>query len=327
MRYTGYILLSFLLLCSLTACNFLKKKVPPHELFSKAEQERKDEQLLEAAKGYDELVKQYRESELVPPALYYSGICKYSISLRSPGQKKFKERRGGLSEAKKKLYDHWIDYMNDQKDTFSYVEAIDKYLYKGNEFKTLIEEYPASDLVDDAAFQLIRLHIKAKQTTNTFTIEYALQLYTEYNTKYPQSPYRQRGLEHLIQLIEDDSDTIPNYDNITTAYQEFARTAKDLPELGRLSYVLAIKFIETADVKNAASILGVPSIIGLGTVETQRTRLNIRSGEGTGYRILAKVDKGTQLILLDKSGQWYKVHLEDGTVGYAHSDFIQLYQL
>ncbi len=322
LRYLVLFLLGGLLIGNVTACDKLKKKIPPHEMFSQAEQHRKNDDLIEAARIYDDLVRQYSESELVPPALYYSGYCKYTLSLRAPGQKELKQRQDGLSELKQTLYRQWLEYMKDQKNTFSYVEAIDKYQYRGNEFKTLVERYPSSNFVDDAAFQLVRLHINAKQSTNAFTMGHALQLYTEYFTAYPQSPYRPKGLTHLIKLVQDYADALFNHDDITNAYHEFAKVAQDLPDCSRLSYLLALKFLETDDRKNAASILGVSEVIGLGTVETKRTRLNIRSGQGTNYRITTKVEKGEQLILLAQSNGWYHVQLADGTLGYAHGDFI-----
>lgn len=321
-----YILLSFSLFFSMTACDFLKKKTPPNEIFQTAKTHYENDELLKAAKGYDALIKQHKESELVPAALYYSGICKYTLSVRSPGEKEFKQREGGLSEAKRERYTQWIDYMNKYDDDFFYAEAIDKYLYRGSEFKTLIEKYPSNNLVDDAAFQLIRTHILAKRSTNTLTIVIALQLYTDYFAKYPQSLYRQKGIEHLQQLISKYSETMLNHENIVTAYQEFARAAGNMPGVATLSYLLGTKFLDTGDTKNAALILGVQSVLGVGIVDTQRTRLNIRSGQGTEYRIVAKVDKGEQLLLLSKSGQWYNVRLQSGAEGYAHSDFIREYQ-
>ena len=325
-QYALYISLGILLLLGMTACNFFKKNVPPNEMFKNAEKHRKNDNLLEAAKIYDDLIQQHENSELVPPALYYSGFCKYTLSLRSPGKKEFEQREGGLSDAKKTIYSQWIEYMNDHQDHFLYVEPIDKYLYQGTEFKTLIENYPASNLVDDAAFQLIHTHILAKSKTSTLTIATALQMYADYCSKYPQSPYRKKGVEHLIQLVSKYSETMLNNNDIVIAYQELARSAENIPDVAQLSYLLGIKFIEVHDLKNAASILNVPSVLGIGIVETQQTRLNIRSGQGTQYRIVAKADKGDQLLLLSKSGQWYNIQLQDGTVGYAHSDFIKEFQ-
>ncbi len=323
LRNSSYLLLCVFASYHITACKYFQKKVPPTELFAQSEQLRKDDRLLEAAEGYDTLVDQHPDSELVPPALYYSGICKYSLSGRALGPKSLKEREGGLSEGKKALYEQWIDYMQDHKNVFSYIEGIDRYLYKGNEFKTLIEKHPSNNLVDDAAFQLIRLHIRGKQSTNTFNLEYAIQLYTDYFTAYPQSPYRQKGVEHLSTLFEAQEGTILHYDNINTAFQEFSSAAKDLPGLRTLAYGLAVAFLAGNDRAHAASILGVPSVIGFGTVETERTRLNIRSGKGTNTRIVTKADKGDRLLLLSRSDVWYQILLPDGTLGYAHRDFIR----
>ena len=322
LRNSSYLFLCVLASYQLTACQYFQKKVPPTEQFAQAEQLRKNDRLLEAADGYDTLVSQHPDSELVPPALYYSGICKYTFSGRAVGPKTLQQREGGLSEGKKTLYESWIDYMKDHKDAFSYVEGIDRYLYKGNEFKTLIEKHPSSNLVDDAAFQLIGLHIWGKQSTNTFSLEYAIQLYTDYFTAYPQSPYRQKALEHLKKLVEEEDGTILNYENISTAFKEFSNAAKDLPELRSLAYGLALTFLAGNEQARAATILGVPSVLGFGTVETERTRLNIRSGASTSTRIVTKANKGDRLLLLNRSGDWYQILLSDGTLGYAHRDFI-----
>lgn len=323
LRNSTYLFLCLLASYHIMACKYFQKKVPPTELFAQAEQLRKDDRLMEAAEGYDTLVSQHPDSELVPPALYYSGICKYSLGGRAVGPKTLKERADGLSEGKKTLYEQWIDYMKDHKNTFSYVEGIDQFLYKGNEFKTLIEKHPSSNLVDDAAFQLIRLHIRAKQSTNTFSLEYAIQLYTDYFTAYSQSPYRQKGLEHLSELFEEQEGAILHYENISTAFKEFSGVAKDLPGLRTLAYDLANTFLAGNEQAHAASILGVPSVIGFGTVETERTRLNIRSGPGTNTRIATKADKGDRVLLLSRSDDWYQILLPDGTLGYAHRDFIR----
>ena len=63
-----YLLLGSILLLGMTSCEFFKKKVPPQELFKQAEEHRKNENFVEAAQLYDELIKQHEKSELVPPA-------------------------------------------------------------------------------------------------------------------------------------------------------------------------------------------------------------------------------------------------------------------
>ena len=221
------------------------------------------------------------------------------------------------------MYSEWIDYLSGHDDQFLYLDAIDKFVYQGTEFKTLLEQYPASNLADDAAFQMVHTHLTAKQITNTLTLEIALQLYAEYFADYPQSPYRQKGVEHLIQLISQYSQTLLNHDEIATAYQQLAQRTDRLPEVEKLAYLLGIQFLKVKDLKNAAIILDAPALVGIGIVETERTRLNIRSAQSTNSRIVGKAEKGEQLLLLSKSGQWYNVRLQDGTIGYAHADFIR----
>ena len=302
---------------------FFEKKVPPHELYAKAEAARQNDQLLEAAQAYDQLIKDYPDTEVAADALYYSGLSKYALALRVPGKKEFKEKKESLSELKKTQYASWLDYLDKQKNSFTYLEPIDKYFYKGSEFANLIQRFPSNNLVDDAAFQLTRLDIQTKQATNNLTLDAAIGMYADFCKSYPQSPYREKGIEHLLQMVKEQTGTLLNDAEIAAAYQALSQAAQNVPQLGDLGYELALKCIAAADLKNAAALLGVPSVIGIGIVNTAQTRLNIRSGQGTEFRLIGKVDKGSQILLLSKSGQWYQVRLKDGTIGYALSDFIQ----
>jgi outer membrane protein assembly factor BamD (BamD/ComL family) len=325
-RSSYIIVISLLCLLGVTSCNFMKKKVPPHEMFAEAEKLRKSGNLVEAAQQYDALFEQHQDSELAPAALYYSGTCKYTLSVRCPGKKEFEQRKATFAELKQKQYKQCIDYMKKHKKAFSYGEAIDKYVYKGTEFEKLIASYPSSNLLDDAAFQFVRTQILEKQQLKTLTVAIALQMYAEFFEKYPQSSYRQKVVEDMVKLISEYSEPLLDHPTIVETYQKFIPFSDDFPELAKLSYSLGKKLIEEGDLENAAPILGVPSVAGIGIVNTQQTRLNIRGGQGTNHKIVGKADKGEELLILDDTGQWYHVQLEDGTMGYAHSDFIRTSQ-
>ncbi|MCQ2513812.1 MAG: SH3 domain-containing protein [Ruminococcus sp.] len=52
--------------------------------------------------------------------------------------------------------------------------------------------------------------------------------------------------------------------------------------------------------------------------------VNLRSGAGTGYNILKCMDKNTAFTLADGNiynSSWYKIKLNDGTVGYVYKDY------
>ena len=59
-----------------------------------------------------------------------------------------------------------------------------------------------------------------------------------------------------------------------------------------------------------------------GTVKTSSTSLNVRSGAGTDYSVVASVKKGGYITLLSKSGNWWKVEYASGKYGYCHADYI-----
>lgn len=313
-----------ILFSGLSGCDWFKKSVPPNELFVTAENARKDDQVVEAAEAYDQLVQDSPDSELVPEALYYSGISKYTLMLRAPGKQEFKNKKDGLSEMKKTQYAEWLKYLGKQDKAFTYLDAVDKYVYNGTEFSELMERFPSNNLVDDAAFQLTRLEIQTKQMANDLTLDAAVQLYADYAKSYPQSPYREKAAEHLLQLASDQSVAAANLKETAAAFRAFAQAAPNVKNLNDVASALAMTCIAAKDLPSAAALLGVPSVIGIGTVFTEQTSLNIRSGPGMQHRIVGKVDKGAQLLLLGKTDIWYQVRLKDGVIGYARGDYIQV---
>ncbi len=68
----------------------------------------------------------------------------------------------------------------------------------------------------------------------------------------------------------------------------------------------------------------VKSVSGNGVVITKSAPLNIRGDSKDDAKVVAQVSKGANVQILEKAGKWYKVKLEDGTVGYASSQFIQV---
>lgn len=326
LRISTLMLLSGIVLASITGCQYLKKRVPPSEMFAKAEQFRKSNELIDAAKQYDELLKVHSDSELAPAALYYSGICKYTLSIRCPGKNTFEQQKADLSKTKKDEYQRCIDLMEKQGNSFVYEEALDTYLYNGREFDQLIQQYSVSDLVDDAAFQRVRTRVVEHQQRKTLTVANILQLYADFFEQYPQSPYRKNGVEDMLKLLSEYSGAFADHPTIVETYRKFTPFFDDFPELTKLSYLLGKRLLKEGDPDGAASVLGVPAVVGVGVVVTQQTGLNIRRNQGTQYQIIGKAQRGDELLVLESTGQWYHVQLQDGTVGYAHSDYVKIGQ-
>ena len=46
--------------------------------------------------------------------------------------------------------------------------------------------------------------------------------------------------------------------------------------------------------------------------------INMRSGPGTKYKVLWKLDAGFPLKILSKKGSWYRVQDFEGTIGWIH---------
>jgi curli biogenesis system outer membrane secretion channel CsgG len=52
--------------------------------------------------------------------------------------------------------------------------------------------------------------------------------------------------------------------------------------------------------------------------------VNIRSGAGTEYGVVATATKGTKLTMIEESGSWYKVRTIDGKEGWVRNDLVSL---
>jgi hypothetical protein len=311
---------------SLTGCQRFKKKVPPNEMFAEAEQLRRDQAFVQAAARYADLYASYADSELAPAALYYTGICRYTMSIQCPGKRAFEQQKSDLAKSKREEYDQCISYMEKHKRAFLYDENFDLFLYNGEDFLAMISQYPSSNLVDDAAFQYVRNQIVGKQQLRTLTMAGILDVYADFFERYPQSPYRHTAIEDVVSLVTDFSGALPDPDSAAAAYQRFLPFRRDFSELNKVAYVVGKALLYGGHQAQAASVFGVPSIIGMGTVETARTRLNIRSGKGTQFGIIGKADKGDEMIVLEADQEWYAVVLPDGTTGYAHRDFVHVRQ-
>ncbi len=60
-----------------------------------------------------------------------------------------------------------------------------------------------------------------------------------------------------------------------------------------------------------------------GIVQTSQTFLNIRHSASSTSKIISKAAKGSALRIL-ALGNWYKIKLNDGKIGYAHSDYVAI---
>ncbi|RKZ38458.1 MAG: hypothetical protein DRQ49_14235 [Gammaproteobacteria bacterium] len=61
---------------------------------------------------------------------------------------------------------------------------------------------------------------------------------------------------------------------------------------------------------------------GCAIVNTSQTSMNIRSSASQASKVISKAAKGSALRILVR-GTWYKVLLNNGKVGYAHSDYVK----
>ena len=88
---------------------------------------------------------------------------------------------------------------------------------------------------------------------------------------------------------------------------------------GATGYMSADYLNVTSTPTDSASV----STLGTGTLTTDGSSLNMRSGPGTGYSILASIPGSATLTLLSLENGWYKTTY-NGKTGYVSSDYVKL---
>ena len=83
-----------------------------------------------------------------------------------------------------------------------------------------------------------------------------------------------------------------------------------------LMVVMIIVFAASVMIANAEEI-------GSGVV-TASGSLNVRAWPGTEYDIIGKLYNGDVVTIYWIDGQWYQIKLSDGTLGFIHSDYVDV---
>jgi hypothetical protein len=65
---------------------------------------------------------------------------------------------------------------------------------------------------------------------------------------------------------------------------------------------------------------------GEGRVRITATSLNVRSGPGTDFEVLASVKKDEIVVLLRESPGWVQIQLESGTIGWVSDKYVEKVQ-
>jgi len=65
-------------------------------------------------------------------------------------------------------------------------------------------------------------------------------------------------------------------------------------------------------------LLGGTPASAIEMVSIAGNNINMRSGPGTNYKVLWELGDGFPLIVLKKSGDWYRVRDFEGTIGWVH---------
>ncbi|OQW92865.1 MAG: hypothetical protein BWK78_00210 [Thiotrichaceae bacterium IS1] len=61
-----------------------------------------------------------------------------------------------------------------------------------------------------------------------------------------------------------------------------------------------------------------------GVINTRETPLNVREGMGMDMTVIDKAPKGARVIILGMNGNWYRVQLDNGIIGYASKDYVEI---
>ena len=65
----------------------------------------------------------------------------------------------------------------------------------------------------------------------------------------------------------------------------------------------------------------VSSKIYVDVIETPTGWLNVRSGPGTNFEQVSRVDVGEKFELLEEDAGWYKIKIDDETEGWVYAEY------
>jgi len=51
--------------------------------------------------------------------------------------------------------------------------------------------------------------------------------------------------------------------------------------------------------------------------------VNVREGAGPRHRLLARLSRGTPVIVMKREGNWIQIQMSDGSQGYAFKDYVE----
>jgi len=91
----------------------------------------------------------------------------------------------------------------------------------------------------------------------------------------------------------------------------------------RLICCVVVVMLLVAQTSALAAVSGSTTMAKYGqTYIVTASRLNFRSGPGTGYRAITALKKGTKVTYLDYDDGWWRVRTSDGRVGYVDRKYL-----
>lgn len=89
-----------------------------------------------------------------------------------------------------------------------------------------------------------------------------------------------------------------------------------------ISFVLTVMFIVAIFAFASPSVSAADSGSTAGKITTTSSALNVRSGAGSSYSIIAGISRGSYITLISKTGSWWKVEYSSGQYGYCSDEYI-----
>lgn len=109
----------------------------------------------------------------------------------------------------------------------------------------------------------------------------------------------------------------------TTATDPTAATEPEVQAEKAYSYTVSEDGSITVTVDDEKWVFNTTETIMTGTVVTQGSCLNLRTGAGLQYDIIDHLSPGTEVTVVETVGDWYKVTVS-GKTGYVHSDYLKV---
>lgn len=225
-----------------------------------------NKEYIEAIEEFQKVTNQYPKSEWADDALFMIGKSSEEIGAYCVSEYQFRR----YPEEYTKRYDmpkykKYMKYIKEHHIDYRYFEPGGEYEYLGSAYKKLEQEYPESELADDAHYQIIGMKMVGDWEGGPEELALALELYEPFFKKYPESEYIKEAILRInhsfpgpyfyFEKGEYYKEPLKMGKEMLSKYREILRYVEKDNDISEALLAIGKEYYEMKDYENAKATL------------------------------------------------------------------------